>query len=76
MIIFERFENKLEDLKQNRVGNQNEDLAKLIEETVEGFEIFLNSQRKELEEKNAQIKGLELRLSVLEKKVFRQLENK
>ena len=58
----------MEDLKQNRVGNQNEDLAKKVEEKIEGFENMLDNQRKELEEKNAKISGLELRLSELEKK--------
>ena len=33
--IFEKFEKKLEELKQNRMGNQNDILAEKVDEKVE-----------------------------------------
>ena len=66
--IFEQFEKKLEELKSSRIGNDSDELAKKAEEKLESMENMLNNQRKELEEKNAQISSLELRMEEIEKK--------
>ena len=48
-----KLERKLEELKQNRMGNDNDNLAEKVDEKVGDFEKKLNNQRKELDEKNA-----------------------
>ena len=74
--IFEKFEKILEELKENRIGNQNDTLAKEVDEKVGNFEKMLENQRKELDEKNASILSLELRLDDLEKKYVDEKKNK
>ena len=60
---------KIAKLEKKIPSDRNNDsLAKQVEVRMDNFEKMLNNQRKDLEEKNAQISSLEMRLNELEKK--------
>ena len=74
--IFEKFERKLEELKVNHMGINNDDLAQKAEEKLESLENMIDNQRKEIEEKNAKITGLEMRMEEIEKKFTEEKKKK
>ena len=59
---------KLEDLERKCQRNVDNDLVKQVEKKIDTFEKQMNNMRKELEAKNAQIAGLELRMDDVNKK--------
>ena len=74
--IFKKFERKLEELKANRMGMINDDRAQKAEEKLDSLENMIDNQRKEIEEKNAKITGLEMRMEEIEKNLQKKRRRK
>ena len=73
-------ENRMKNLHDNSaptcVEAQNDSILKTIENKFALFENMMNNQRKDLEEKNAQILSFELRLDDMEKKFKKEKQTR
>ena len=74
--IFEKIEKKLENVKCNHDGKDLEKITNNVEEKLERMENLIELQRKQIEENNAKIASLELRVGDLENKFSNEKKNK
>ena len=74
--IFEKFEKKLEEIKCNHSNIDIKKMTKNAEEKIERLERIIETQRKHIEENNAKIASLELRLDEFEKKSSNEKKSK
>ena len=65
--LFEKIEKKLEKLKCNHSDKDKKKILENVEEKLESMESIIETQKKQMEENNAIIASLELRVDELEK---------
>ena len=74
--MFEKIEKKLKEVKCNHSEKDIKKIKSNIDEKLERMENKIEFQSKQLEESNAKITGLELRLEELEKKFSNEKKSK
>ena len=74
--IFEKFEKKLKEVKCNHSDKDIQEITTNVDEKFERMENKIELQRKQIEESNAKIAGLELRLGELEMKYSNDKKSK
>ena len=74
--IFEKMEKKLEEIKCNHSDKNIQEITKKFEETLGKMETTIELQRKQIEEDNAKLTSLELKLEEFERKFSNDKKSK